>query len=307
MVGGVITTGNSPKALWPGVFAWFGRGYDETKQEWMNLFEKQTSGQQYEELVSITGFGPADTKPEGQGVLYDSEIQGFVTRAVHVAYGLGYQVTKEELDDNLYEKLATSRAQSLGFSFRQTKENVGANFYNRATNSAYPLGDGVSLLNAAHPNASGGTFSNILAVGADLSEASIEDLAIQIMYAQDDRGLRINLQPKSLIIAPNEYFNAMRILKSTYQSGTANNDINVLNNMGVFSDGIKVNRYLSAPHTWFIRTNIPSKQGLIYFERVPIQFTQDNDFDTENMKAKGYERYSFTCGDPRALFGSVGP
>ena len=303
---GIITTGTTPKALWPGVFAWFGRGYGETDQEWKSLFETQESKQQYEEGVSVTGFSLAVAKPEGTGVTYDSEIQGFVTRATHTAYALGYQVTKEEIDDNLYEKLATSRGQALGFSFRQTKEINAANFYNTAFSGA-TLGDGVSLINTAHPNASGGTWSNALAVGADLSEASLEDMSIQIQGATDDKGLRINLIPRGLIVPMAEQYNAARILKSTFQSGTANNDINALNNMNVFPEGIKVNRYLSAPHAWFIRTNIPSKQGLIHFDRVPIQFTQDNDFDTENFKAKAYERYSFTCFDPRAIYGSNGP
>jgi len=304
---GVITTGNTPKALWPGIFSWYGRGYDETNQEWKNLFEIQDSKQQYEELVSVTGFGLAPVKPEGSGVNYDSEIQGFVTRAVHVSYGLGYIVTKEEIADNLYKEVAETRGQALGFSGRQTKENVAANIYNRGFNSSYPMGDGQSMLNVAHPNASGGTFSNMLAVGADLSEASLEDLTIQIMGAQDDRGLLINLMPKSLIIPRQEVYNAQRILKSTFQSGTANNDINAINNMNIFPEGIKLNRYLTSPHAFFIRTNIPSRNGLIHFKRTAAEFTQDNDFDTENMKYKYYERYSFVCGDVRAIFGSNGP
>ena len=304
---GIITTGNTPKALFPGIFAWYGRGYDETTQEWKALFDEQTSKKQYEELVSVSGFGPAPIKTEGQSASFDSELQGYVTRAVHVAYSLGYIVTKEEIADNLYPEVSGSRAQALGFSFRQTKENVGANVYNRGFNSSYTGGDGVSLLNVAHPLIAGGTFSNKLAVDADLSEVALEDLTIQIMGATDDRGLLINLMPKSLIVPRQEVYNAQRILKSTFQSGTANNDINALNMMNVFPDGIKVNRYLSSPHAFFIRTNIPSKQGLIHFKRVGMEFTDDNDFDTENMKYKGYERYSFVWADPRCLYGSNGP
>lgn len=304
---GVINTGTSPKALWPGIFSWWGRGYDETTQEWKPLFDVHTSNKQYEEIVGITGFGLVPQKAEGSMVNYDSEFQTYVTRFVHVAYALGYVVTHEEIMDNLYSQVSMSRAQALGFSFRQTKENVGANVYNRAFNSSFTGGDGVSLLNTAHPLAGGGTFSNKLAVDADLSEASLEDLTIQIMGTVDDRGLLINLMPRSLIIPRQEIYNAQRILKSTFQSGTANNDINALNNMNVFPEGIKVNRYLTSPHAFFIRTNIPSKQGMICFEREAPQFTEDNDFDTMNRKYKGYERYSFGWADPRALFGSNGP
>lgn len=304
---GVISTGSTPKALWPGISAWWGRGYAERDQEWKDLFAVQSSKQAYEELVSVTGFGLAPVKTEGASTLYDSEVQGFVSRAVHVAYALGYVVTHEEIEDNLYEKVSGTRANALGFSFRQTKENVGANIYNRAFNATYTGGDGVALLSTAHPQALGGTYSNKLAVDADLSEASLEDLTIQIQGAQDDRGLIIGLNPGKLIIPRQEMYNAKRILGSDYQSGTANNDINAMKAMAVFKDGFTMNHYLSSPHAFFIRTDIPEKQGMIHFKREAVKFTDDNDFDTENMKYKGYERYSFVWGDPRALFGSNGP
>lgn len=302
---GVITTATSPKALWPGVKAWWGRFYDEHSEEFPDLFDTESSDQNYEDEVQIVGFGLAPVKQQGQGVMFDSETQGFTTRYVHVAYGLGYIVTKEEIDDNLYEKVSKSRARALAFSFRQTKENIGANIYNRGFNASYVGGDGVSLFNTAHPNTSGGTFSNKLAVDADLSEASLEDLIIQIMGAQDDRGLMINLMPRSLLVPRQEHFNANRILKSVYQSGTANNDINVLKATNALPEGIKLNHYFTAPHAWFIRTNAP--EGMKHFVRKSIEFTMDNDFDTENMKHKGYERYSFGWTDPRGAFGSNGP
>jgi hypothetical protein len=305
---GVISTGTSPKALWPGIFSWWGRGYNETEQEWLPLFDTYDSKKHYEEVVQITPFGLAPQKAEGSAVLYTSEVQGPVTRYTHVAYALGYICTREELDDNLYAEVSQSRARALGFSFRQTKENVAANVYNRAFNNAFAGGDGVSLLNTAHPLTLGGTFSNTLAVAADLSEASLEDLTIQIIGTTDDAGNRINLMPRSLIIQQAEIYNAQRILKSTFQSGTANNDINALNHMNVFPEGIKMNRYLTSPHAFFIRTDIGGRgHGMTHFNRVGVEFTQDNDFDTENMKYKGYERYSFGWTDPRALFGSNGP
>lgn len=301
---GVIMTSNHPKALWPGVKAWWGKAYNDHATEYTDLFDTQTSDKAYEEDVQNTGFGLAQVKAQGAAVTYDSEIQGFTTRYTHVAYALGYIVTHEELKDNLYAEVSNSRAASLARGFRQTKERVGASVYNRAFDSNYTGGDGVSLLNTAHPNTSGGTFSNKLAVDADFSEASLEDLTIQIMKATDDRGLLINLMPQSLIVAPDNWYNANRILNSVYQPGNANNDINVLKATNVLPMGIKVNHYLTDADAWFVRTNV--NNGLKYYEREAISFDQDNDFDTMNAKAKGYERYSFGWTDPRALYGSSG-
>jgi len=302
---GVITTGTHPKALWPGVKAWWGQVYDEHPEEYIHLFDKDTSMQNYEEDVQLTGFGLAPVKAEGQGVAYDSEVQGFVTRYTHVAYALGYIVTKEELDDNLYENVSKRRAAALAMSFRQTKENVGANIYNRAFNGTYSGGDGKAMCATDHPNTSGGTFANKPTVDVDLSEAALEDSTIAIMGFQNDRGLLINVMPKSLVVARQEWYNANRILKSVYTPGSANNDINVLKATNALPDGIVMNHYLTSPHAWFIRTNIMN--GLKYYERVGITFDQDNDFDTMNAKAKGYERFSFGWTDPRAIYGSNGP
>ena len=302
---GVITTGTHPKALWPGIKAWWGQVYDEHPEEYIHLFDKDTSHQNYEEDVQLTGFGLAPIKSEGQGVQYDSEVQGFVTRYTHVAYALGYIVTKEELDDNLYEQVSKRRSAALAMSFRQTKENIGANVYNRAFNSTYKGGDGVALCATNHPNTSGGTWANTPTVSVDLSEASLEDATIAIMGFQNDRGLLINVMPRSLIVARQEWYNANRILKSVFQSGTANNDINVLKATNAIPEGIVMNHYLTSPHAWFLRTNIQC--GMQYFERVGIMFDQDNDFDTMNAKAKGYERYSFGWTDPRAIYGVNGP
>jgi hypothetical protein len=302
---GVITTATHPKALWPGIKAWWGQVYNEHPEEYVDLFTKDSSTQNYEEDVQLTGFGLAPRKSEGAGVSYDSETQGFVTRYTHVAYALGYIVTKEELDDNLYEKVSKRRAASLAMGFRQTKENVAANVYNRAFNSTYKGGDSVELCSTAHTNATGGTWSNKPTVDVDLSEAALEDAVIAIMGMQNDRGLLIQVMPQSLHIARQEHFNAHRILKSVYQSGTANNDVNVLAATNAFPGGIKLNHYFSSAHAWFIRTNVAD--GMKYYERVGISFDQDNDFDTMNVKAKGYERYSFGWSDPRAIYGSNGP
>lgn len=304
---GLISTASHPKALWPGIKQWWGQVYDEHPVEYTDLFDSDTSGQNYEEDVQLTGFGLASVKPEGQGVQYDSEVQGFTTRYTHVAYSTGYVVTKEELDDNLYEQVSRRRAAALAMSFRQTKENVAANVYNRAFNGSYTGGDATSLANVAHPNTSGGTWANRPTVDVDLSESALEDAVIAIMGLQNDRGLLINIMPHTLIIARQELMNAQRILKSSYQTGNANNDINVIKSGNYIPGGFKVNHYLTSPHAWFIRNTIPGKTGMKYYERVGIQFDQDNDFDTMNMKAKGYERYSFGWSDPRAIWGVNGP
>lgn len=305
---GVIMTSNHPKALWPGVKGWWGRTYNDHAEEFRDLVDVESSDKAYEEMVQITGFGLAPVKPQGQPAEYDSEVQGPVSRFVHVAYALGYIVTHEELKDNLYMEVSKTRASSNARSFRQTKERVVAALYNYGfTASGHNGADGVPLFSTAHPNTSGGTFSNKLAVDADLSEASLEDLLVQIMQATDDRGLLINLMPRSLHVAPANWFNANRILKSVYTPGSANNDINVIAATSALPEGIKLNHYFTAPNAWFVRTNVERGKGMVFFEREAISFDQDNDFDTKNAKALGYERYSCGWVDPRAVYGSNGP
>lgn len=299
----VITTGTHPKALWPGIKAWYGRSYNEHVVEYTDLFDEDTSDKAYEEEVEITGFGLAPAKPEGTSIVYDTETQGAVNRYTHVAYALGYIVTYEELKDNLYEKVSKRRAQALAFSMRQTKENIGANVYNRAFNSAYAGGDGVSMLSASHPSLSGNQ-SNVLATAADLSEAAIEDLGIQIMQTVNNRGLKISNIPQSLHVAPANWYEANRVVQSVLQNDTANNAINVIRSSGMFPKGIKRNHYFTSATAWFVRTNIPN--GLTYFEREAQSFDMDNDFDSKNAKAAAYERYSFGWTDWRNVYGTQG-
>ena len=304
---GTITTASHPKALWPGIKAWWGMAYNEHPVEYTDLFDSDTSGQNFEEDVQLSGFGLAPIKTEGQGVNYDSEIQGFVTRYTHIAYALGYVVTKEELDDNLYEQVSKKRSAALAMSFRQTKENVAANVYNRAFNSTYVGGDNQPLCSTAHPNTAGNTWANKPTVDVDLSEAALEDAVIAIMGLLNDRGLAVSIQPGSLHVPRQEVFNAQRILHTSYQTGNANNDLNIIKAGNYLPGGFKVNHYFSSPHAWFIRNTIPGKSGMKYYERHAIMFDQDNDFDTMNCKAKGYERYSFGWSDPRAIWGVNGP
>ena len=298
-----ITTGAHPKALWPGIHAWWGRMYNEHVEEFTDLFDMETSDKQYEEDVEITGFGLAPVKPEGTAIVYDTETQGAVSRYTHLAYALGYIVTYEELRDNLYEVVSKRRAQALAFSMRQTKENVGANVYNRAFNASYTFGDGTTMISLVHPTLAGNQ-SNQLTTAADLSEAAIEDLVIQIMQTQNNRGLRISNLPGSLHVPPQLWFESNRILKSILQNDTANNAINVLRATNALPKGIKVNHYFTSATAWWIRTNIP--RSMQWFTREGVSFDQDNDFDTKNAKAACYERYSAGMTDFRGVFGTPG-
>lgn len=299
----IITTGQIAKLLWPGLNARWGTKYTEHPMEWPDLVDQFDSDKAYEEDQEMTGFGLAPIKTQGASIVYDTEGQGATTRYTHIAFGLGFIITKEAIDDTLYEKIGFQRTGSLAFSFRQTKENVVANLYNRAFSSSYVGGDGVSLLSTSHPSLAG-NWSNKLATPADFSEAALEDLLVQIMNATNSRGMKIALMGKSLVVPTALVFEAVRVLKSAGQNDSANNAINAMKSMGLFPDGAKANHYLTDPDAWFVRTNAP--EGLKLFNRTAIEFAQDGDFDTYNLKYKAYERYSTGWTDPRGLFGSEG-
>ena len=306
MPGGVINTGSHPKLLWPGVHATWGQIYDAHPTEYTDLYDIEDSDKAYEQDVQVTGFGLAPVKTEGGPISYDSEVQGIISTYTHVAYALGYIVTFEELRDNLYEIVATRRAKANAFSVAQTLEQIGAFLYNNAFSTTYfTTGDGAALVSASHVNATGGTYSNALTPAADLAEASLEDMTIQIMNVQNDRGLKISLMPQSLHVPTAEWYNANRILKSVLQSNTGNNNINVLKATNALPGGIKLNHYFTSPHAWFVRTNCP--QGMTMFWRDRPMFDQDNDFDTKNAKAATYFRMSVGATDARGIFGSNGP
>jgi len=298
------TTGNHPKLLWPGIKKIWGAAYSEHPMEYVDIFDMDKSTMSYEEDVHVTGYGLAPVKPEGQSTTYDSMTQGYTSRYINVAYSLGYIVTREELDDNLYFKKSSVRAKALAFSGRQTKETVAANVLNRAFNSSYTGGDGVELCATTHTDDVGGTWQNELTTAADLSEASLEDMLVLISNAKNGKNLKIALMGEKLIIPTALQFEAERILKSSQRVDTANNDINAMRSKGMLPGGIAINHYLTDTDAWFVKTNCP--EGLKGYQRVAAEFTQDNDFDTDNAKAKFYERYVFGWTDPRGIYGSPG-
>lgn len=306
------TTSSAPKALWPGVKGWYGQAYNEFETQYDKLFDKETSRRAYEEMVGATGFGLAQVKPEGQSISYDDQSQAYITRYTHVRYALGFTITHEAMVDNLYDVVGKRGAKDLAFSMRQTKEVVAANVYNRAFNGAYVGGDNAAMCADVHNNFTGGAQSN--KASADLSEASLEQAVIDIAAWTTDRGLLINVKPTQLIVPSELQFEARRLLNSEGRttadliaregsSSGATSDINAFNAMGFFSN-YTVNNYLTDPKAWFLRTNCAN--GPTCFQREEMAFGQDNDYDTENMKSKATERYSFGWTDWRGIYGSDG-
>lgn len=300
---GVITSSSFAKALWPGVNAWYGKAYKDYPEEWSALFEKHTSKKAYEEDVGLSSFGLASQKAEGAPISYDSERQGFTTRYNHVVYALGFIITREIYEDDQYDVVGKRKANGLARSMRQTKEIIGANIFNRAATVGYTGGDGVVLLSASHPNVAGGLWSNTPSTQVDLSEAALEQAAIDIAAFRDDRGLLIAAKPKKLVIAPSNQFEAKRILGTDGRVGTDLNDVNAIKTMGIIPS-VVVNHYLTNADDWFILTDV--QDGMKYFERRADAFEMDNDFDTENAKFKATARYSFGWTDPRCVYGSTG-
>jgi len=300
---GTITRGSFAKALWPGINKWYGMEYTEWPVEYSDIFTTNQSNQAYEEDVLIQGFGLASVKNEGDSIEFDDAKQAWVTRYTNVTYAKGFVVTREMYEDKLYN-IMEKRSKALAFSMRQTKETVGANVLNRAENGSYVGGDGKTLFSTIHPLAIGGTWANILATDADLSESSLEQACIDIEGFVDDRALKISAMPHCLIVPRQLGFEAERILKSYLQNDSANNALNALMSRNSFPGGTKINHYLTDTDAWFIKTNVPD--GMKMFQRRTMQFDMDNDFDTENAKYKSSERDVFGWTDPRGLFGSPG-
>lgn len=300
-----VNTGTLSKLLWPGVSSIYGLEYRDFPDVYSQIFNKFTTDRAFVEDVMFSGFGLLTQKPEGAVINYDTLRQGFTFRYTPIVYASGFIITREAYEDNQYKSQIDLKARSLAKAVKQTREVIGHNVLNRAFNSSFLGGDGVQLIASTHPNVAGGTSSNILSTAANLSEAAIEDMFIQIMQATDDRGLKASINPKKLVIPPALKFEADRILKSTMRVGTPNNDISALNAMGAFSGGVVVSRYLTSTTAWFVLTD-EDKQGLKYIERRGDEFGSDNDWETENAKFKATSRYTFGWTDWRSIYGSQG-
>jgi hypothetical protein len=305
----VITTSSFAKALWPGVNKWYGDAYAEFKTQWPELVEQHTSKRAWEEDVGQSMFGLPTIKSEGGSISYDTSRQGFTSRYNHVVYALGFIVTREAVEDDLYDIVGKQKARSLAFSMRQNKEIVVANVYNRAFNTSYVGGDSATLVacggggSASHPHVAGGTWTNGPSAAVDLSEAALEQAAIDIRGFVNDRGLKMQAKAQKLIIPKELMFEAKRILGTEGQVYTADNTLNALKTMGIIPE-IVVNDYLTDTDAWFIRTDV--KDSIKYFERRADQFGTDEDFDTENAKYKATQRFSVGWTDPRGIYGSPG-
>lgn len=305
MAGGVITRSNHPDALWPGVKVWFGKEYAKWPALWNQMFEDMDSDKAYEKLIEATGFGLARKKPEGQSIEYDSDFEGTINILTHIVWGLGYIVTREEIEDDLYAEVSKTRGKSLNFSISTTIETVHANVLNYGfTNSApYLGGDGVPLFSASHPTASGAQ-SNLL-TAADFSETALEDGLKQIAQTKNARGLNINPTAQKLFVSTADMFNAERVLASPLRTSTANNDINATRSMGMIPGGVVVNPYFTDLDAWFLKTNVPDGLTSLWRRR-PGDLEKDNEFDTENAKAKSTVRFVAGWGDFRGVYGSAG-
>ena len=300
----IINRNSFAKALWPAVNAWFGGAYNEHPLELTALFDEHTSEKAFEEDISEVGFGLFTQGDEGASVVYDNSQQGFITRYTHLKYFSGFIITSEAVEDDQYMKIASLKAPALGYAARQTQETVATNVYNRAFNSTYVGGDAKELLATDHPNVSGGTYANELSTAADLSEASLEQAVIDLSKYTNDRGLKIAVKIKNLIIPVDLWAEAERILQSPLQSGNSNNDVNALKMAGHIPS-IVMNHYLTDTDAWFLRVDgVP--HGMKRWVRKPIQFSEDNDFDSDNLKYKAVYRESYGWSDPKALFGSPG-
>ena len=295
-----MTTGTIAKALWPGVNKFYGDEYKRFPLVFKRIFKTMKSDKKYEEDVSLSGFGQFAIKTEGGSISYDAARQGYVKRYTAVTYALGFQATREYLEDMQYD-IIFKKAQALGMSARITQETIAANVLNRAFDSAYLGGDAKEMCATDHPNIAGGTFSNELTTAADLSEAAIEQALIDIAGFTDDRGNQIMVTGRQLVIPRQEMFNAKRILKSDLRSGTAENDLNALK--GEDLEIVQWN-FLTDPDAWFIVTD--AVDGLKHVDRRGIEFGSDNDTDTENAKFKCTFRADWGWSDPRGIFGSGG-
>ena len=292
------------KELLPGLNALFGMEYATYGEEHKEIYETETSERSFEEETKLSGFSAAPVKNEGSAIAYDNAQEAWSTRYTHETIALGFSITEEAIEDNLYDSLSARYTKALARAMAYTKQVKAATVLNNGFSASYPGGDGKSLFATDHPLVSGGTNSNTPAVQVDLNETSLEAAVIQIAAWTDERGLLIAARPKKMIVPPALMFVANRLLETELRVGTNDNDINALKNMGAVPEGYTVNHFLTDPNAWFLTTDVPN--GMKHFVRTPLQNSMDGDFDTGNVRYKARERYSFGWSDPLGMWGSSG-
>jgi hypothetical protein len=294
------------KELLPGLNALFGLEYKRYGEEHKEVYETETSERSFEEETKLSGFAAAPVKNEGNAIAYDNAQEAWTARYTHETIALGFSLTEEAVEDNLYDTLSARYTKALARGMAYTKQVKGANVLNNGFNAggAYNGGDGVPLFSASHPLVTGGVNSNIPAVPADLNETSLEAAVIQIAAWTDERGLLIAAKPAKLVIPPALQFVATRLLETELRVGTADNDVNALKNNGSIPEGYAINHFLTDTNAWFLTTDVPN--GMKHFVRAPLSTSMDGDFDTGNVRYKARERYSFGWSDPLGMFGSAG-
>jgi hypothetical protein len=292
------------KELLPGLNALFGLEYARYGEEHKEIYETETSERSFEEETKLSGFSAAPVKNEGSAIAYDNAQEAFTARYTHETIALGFSVTEEAIEDNLYDSLSSRYTKALARAMAYTKQVKAAAILNNGFSSSYPGGDGVALFDTQHPLVSGGVNSNEPATPADLNETSLEAAVIQIAAWTDERGLLIAARPRKLIVPPSLQFVATRLLETELRVATGDNDINALKNNGSIPEGYAINHFLTDPDAWFLTTDVPN--GLKHFVRTPMQTSMDGDFDTGNVRYKARERYSFGWSDPLGMYGSPG-
>ena len=291
------------KELLPGLNALFGLEYEKYENEHAEIYETESSERSLEEEVKLSGFGAAPVKPEGSSISFDSAQESYTARYNHETVAMGFSITEEAVEDNLYDSLSARYTKALARAMAYTKQTKAAALLNTGFDT-FQSGDGVTLFNTAHPTVQGGNNANRLSTDADLNETSLEQAVIDIAAFVDERGLLIAARPRKLIVPPALMFVATRLLQSEMRTGTSDNDINALVNNGSIPEGFRVNHYLTDTDAFFLITDVPN--GMKHFERTPMTTQMDGDFDTGNVRYKARERYSFGFSDPRCVFGSPG-
>jgi len=292
------------KELLPGLNALFGLEYARYGEEHKEIYETETSERSFEEETKLSGFSAAPVKNEGSAIAYDNAQEAWTARYNHETIALGFSLTEEAIEDNLYDSLSARYTKSLARAMAYTKQVKAAAVLNNGFTTGYNGGDGVPLFSASHPLVSGGTNSNIPSTPADLNETSLEAAVIQISLWTDERGLLIASKPKKLVVPPALQFVATRLLETELRVGTNDNDINAIKNNGAVSEGYTINHFLTDTNGWFLTTDVPN--GMKHFVRSPLAQSMDGDFDTGNVRYKSRERYSFGWSDPLGMFGSAG-